>query len=606
MGIYNIDGNIVSNDGYFVLSQVTDGSNLFNSEGAYRTLGNLNTGVGGFVENSSGGRMASTFIPVSANVGYYLSVEKLVTYLGGNYFYVVLYDTDKQYLSRVNFDSTTRDYSAEYTFAKFTPTDDGYLQLIYTESSIENIMMTIGESYVPYTPYGSKYMLDVSEEYKEGFLKNLGIISDYKEIIPFTDLDYTDENNIASVVENHVKNGKNALKLSTSSKEYVAVDFGEVNLVTNKKNFGYWMWVDGKTVGSNANATQNGKGSIKFTIGNYSVERSDVCLNAGMHYYIIPLDKFDSEVIGDLKIEIKSGTGNEVSFYLDSIQFGYKVKPHIIFNFDDPMASFTSMAKPIFETYGFKASFQHHIRENGAPSPSITSNEDALTHLELITEGYEYAIYSLYNGDYHTTGQPTDYDTDYESWLAHFKQGMTTNNNFGIFAPSFLNANFHYWGDAYCKAGRDAGFLGVRGNRVQLDLAESSVGAIEKAMFSNFDDEYRHVTPFFFAGAEAGTDQETKTKGLIDRAIELGQNILFSGHGVVEDGSATGTMYESVSFINNILSYVKEKVDNGECVCTTWMGYIKDERPGLYAEWVEKKSRAEHNFIMNKMFVSTT
>lgn len=188
---------------------------------------------------------------------------------------------------------------------------------------------------------------------------------------------------------------------------------------------------------------------------------------------------------------------------------------------------------------------------------------------------------------------------------AHFAEGYKTNNTYGIFAPVFLNANFHYWGDAYCRAARDAGYLGVRGNREQLDLSGTSIVGMEKAMFSNFDDEYRHVTPFFFAGAEAGTDQETKTKALIDRAIELGQNVLFSGHGVVKDGAAAGTMYESVSFMTNILAHLKEKVDAGLCVCTTWAEYVKDEAPELYAEWVEKKSRAEHNFVMKKLFAET-
>ena len=57
--------------------------------------------------------------------------------------------------------------------------------------------------------------------------------------------------------------------------------------------------------------------------------------------------------------------------------------------------------------------------------------------------------------------------------------------------------------------------------------------------------------------------------------------------------------------MTNILAYLKEKVDAGLCVCTTWAGYVKDEAPELYAEWVEKKSRAEHKYLMEKTVFAT-
>lgn len=136
-------------------------------------------------------------------------------------------------------------------------------------------------------------------------------------------------------------------------------------------------------------------------------------------------------------------------------------------------------------------------------------------------------------------------------------------------------------------------------------MTGNAVWAMEKAFFSNFDDEYRHVTPFYLAGAVADSEQETKTKALIDRAIKLGQNLLIASHAVTTEEEATGTMYTGETFMGNILAYVKEKVDAGEMVATTWAGYVKHERPDIYAEWVEKKSRAEHNFVMNHMFAAT-
>lgn len=577
--------------------------NLFTTEKSYNTIGNINTGNGGFVEKSDGTRLASDFIPIKENEPYFLSVEKNTNYLGGNYFYVVLYDSEKNYISKINFDSGTRDYASLYTFAKFTPTVNGYMQLLMPNSSdCKNIMLTISDSYVPYIEYGNTYSLDINDTYKKGFIENIIETNKYKEIINFENMSFTDENSISSMSDKHTKNAQKTLKLTTTSTDYVGIDFGKVNLETDGKNLGYWMWVDGKTVGANGTAIENGNGSIKFTIGNYSVERKGVCLNAGLHYYLIPLDRIGSQIIGDLKIEIKSGTGNEVSFYLDSIQFGYQeTMPHIIFDFDSPPKDMNTNARDLFNKYNIPMSIQTHMRDNGESSPSYENQTDALLHFELIAEGHEYCSYSLYNGDYHTTGQPADYDTDYDNWYKHFVEGYKTGNIYGIFCPTFLNANFHLWGDAYCKAGRDAGYLGIRGNRVQLDL-NNSIESMEKALFTNFDDEYRHVTPFFLAGAIADSEQQARTIAIIDRAIELGQNILISSHSITTEEGATDTMYTGEVFMENILSHVKEKVDAGLIKATTWIGYIKDVRPDLYAEWVEKKSRQEYNFLMNKQF----
>lgn len=603
MTFYKYNGEVISSDkDYFKFTQKPS-LNLFNPSNSYKTLGKINTGVGGFLENTSGIRTSSDFVAVKANIEYYMSVEKNIDYLGGNYFYIVLYDETRQYLEKISFDAITRDYKANYTFAKFKPNQDGYIQLLYVESNITNIMLLEGNSYVPYVPYGTVDTLDIADEYKEGFLENILPKEDtYKEIINFENMAFTDENSIASMSDKHTKNSQKTLKLTTTSTEYAGIDFGDVNLETDGKNLGYWMWVDGKTVGSNATATENGNGYIKFTIGNYSVERSGVYLNAGLHYYLIPLDRIGSNIIGNLKIEIKSGTGNEVSFYLDSIQFGYQETiPHIIFDFDSPPKDMNTNARALFNKYNIPMSIQTHMRDNGASSPSYENQTDALLHFELIAEGHEYCSYSLYNGDYHTTGQPSDYDTDYDNWYKHFVEGYKTGNIYGIFCPTFLNANFHYWGDAYCKAGRDAGYLGIRGNRVQLDL-NSSVESMEKALFTNFDDEYRHVTPFFLAGAIADSEQQARTIAIIDRAIELGQNILISSHSITTEEGATDTMYTGEVFMENILSHVKEKVDAGLIKATTWIGYIKDVKPDLYTEWVEKKSRQEYNFLMNKQF----
>lgn len=597
------DGSVTPQKTDFMALVGTPSGNLFDPAQSYPTLGNTPTAAGGFVENANGARMASGMIPVSAGIGYFISVEKLIDYLGGSYFYVALYDAERAYLGKVVFDPATRDYAAAYTFASFTPTVDGYMQLLYTPANVENIMLTVGDSYVPYEPYGETYTLDIAEQYKAGFRTNILPQEDeYREIIPFVDLPFADDGSIATVSAEHTQNSERTLKLATTSTEYVAVDFGDIKLPTGGKNFGFWMWCDGKTVGAKGTATDDRRGSIRFTIGNYSVERSGIYLNAGMHYYVIPLDRIGSQVIGDLKIEIKSGTGAEVAFYLDSIQFGYRVTPHIIFSFDAPPKGMDATARSIFTEYGIPMPFQTIIRENGAASPSYDSQQDALLHFELMAEGAEYAIYSQYHGDYHTTGQPTDYDTDYDAWYKHFVEAYKTNNVYGIFGPTFLNANFHLWGDAYCRAGRDAGFLGVRGDRVQLHT--EGAAAAEKALFSNFDDEYRHVTPMFLYQAVADSTQEALVKTLIDRAIELGQNILIASHAITTEEEAATTMYTGEVFMANILAYVREKIDAGEMVATTWAGYVKDVRPDLYAAWLDRKSRAEYKFLMDKTFGS--
>ena len=596
-----VNGSVTPEKTDFMTLIPEPSANLLNPDECYSTLGNVNTGTGGFVESSNGSCTASDFIPVSSGISYFVSAEKLANWINSNFFFVVLYDGNKQYLEKISFSGTSTG-TLVYAHAVFTPSADGYAQVLYRKSDVENIMLSVGDSYVPYEPYGETFTLDVADKYKHGFLENILELDEYLEIIPFTDLMHTDENAVASIAEEHSRNSEKVLKLSTTSTEYVAVDFGQLKLPTNGNNFGFWMWCDGKTVGANGTATANGKGSIKFTIGNYSVERSGIYLKAGMHYYVIPLDRIGSEVIADLKIEIKSGTGAEVSFHLDSIQFGYKVKPHIIFDFDAPPKAMNETARAIFNQYEIPMSFQTHIRENGAASPSYESQADAMLHFDLVNEGAEYCTYSQYQGDYHNTPKPTDYDTDYDAWYAHFVEGYKTNNVYGIFAPSFLNANFHYWGDAYCRAGRDAGYLGVRGDRVQLN--SSNVEAAEKALFSNYDDEYRHVTPMFLYAAVADSAQETLVKDLIDRAIELGQNLLIASHAVTTEEEAESSMYTGETFMSNILAYVKEKVDAGEIVATTWAGYVKDVEPGLYAEWVEKKSRAEHKFLMEKMFTA--
>lgn len=64
-------------------------------------------------------------------------------------------------------------------------------------------------------------------------------------------------------------------------------------------------------------------------------------------------------------------------------------------------------------------------------------------------------------------------------------------------------------------------------------------------------------------------------------------------------------MYTGEVFMENILSHVKEKVDAGLIKATTWIGYIKDVRPDLYAEWITKKTESEYNFLMNKTFITS-
>ena len=545
---------------------------------------------------------------------YCLQADKVInnSYVNPNLDYVLLYDNEGVFIKSLNFTST-----ADYIYCTFTPETDGYILFTLrstanleekTVNAYTNYMFSENSGYVNYEEYGSStgQTLDITDEYKEGFVKNLMGIERDDSMVCFSECEKENTDGVIEESTEHIKNATKTLLMKTlqTGVEY-SVAFKNINMNVSDDNFGIWFWISRLDKGCTQGASTETKtyATVKIKINSdYEKTFTKSALKSGLNYYLIESASIPSKKVSSVTITLSAASGGQnVSIYLDSIERGYKSTPHVLINMDcSPKQLMTDKGYELLTKYDLTGTFDYHAFPNGGNSGTWNDESEAKTHMQLIAEGFDYGIYSQYKADSETTGQPQYYDTDYDKWYDHAVTMYESNNTLGIFAPTTVHSNFHYAGDAYERAMVDAGFLIVRTDNIMWDNA----GSYKDCLFSYFDkDDYREIVPYWLQGVYTEDDNVAKAKELIDLAISRGQNVMICCHSIKDseyDGSSDNTNVGE-NAMDPLFAYIKEKVDAGEIKCSTSADFIRDVAPDLYSWWNNKKNDLQYNYVINKI-----
>lgn len=604
--------------------QFDDTGELNGTNGGYRyifTKSNGNISFSNLYNSSSANTQNNVIVfkdPGILNVisgkTYCLQADKVTinSYVNPNTDYMLLYDNEGTFIKSLDFTSV-----AEYIYCTFTPETNGYI--LFTLQSITtlegktvnaytNYMFSENSGYVAYEKYGnsSGQTLDIADEYKDGFVKNLMGIESDDSIVCFSDCEKEDADGVTEESKEHTKNASTTLLMKTPQigTQY-SITFKNINMSVGDDNFGIWFWISRLDKGctQGASTSTNTYATVKIKINSdYEHTYTKSALKSGMNYYLIDSSNVPSKKISNVTITLSAASnGQNVSIYLDSIEKGYKVTPHVLINMDcSPKQLMTDKGYELLTKYGLTGTFNYHAYPNGGNSGTWSDEIEAKAHMKLISEGFDYGIYSQYKADQETTGQPQYYDTDYDKWYAHAVTMYDSNNTLGIFAPTTVHSNFHYAGDAYERAMVDAGFLIVRTDNIMWDNA----GSYKDCLFSYFDKEdYREIVPYWLQGVYSEDDSVVKAKELIDLAISKGQNVMICCHSIKNseyDGSSDNTNVGE-NAMDPLFAYIKEKVDAGEIKCSTSADFIRDVAPDLYSWWNNKKNDLQYNYVINKI-----
>lgn len=391
----------------------------------------------------------------------------------------------------------------------------------------------------------------------------------------FSEMSMVDSDSITSLSDLHLRNAEHGVLITTPDTSAHTVSF-TCNIPTNGKRIGLFIWSSRKNIDNGITLSISVDGTSKTPK-----------VKEGFDYYW-----FDgiTENITLINVTVISKVAG-AEIYLDSVEVGYYMteKATIMFNFDTSPRNFMVAGFDLFAKYGFKATTQYNVdyEPNGNIEGAPAIGFDADIHKRLIDGGHDYASYSGWNEKGYGNKLPIPSYTDesaYDEQKAHADIMWKLNNSEGVYAPVCVHSNYHKAGEVYERALVDAGFPMIR-------IAPSNDN---NACFAHFDSvDYRAMIPYFITGV-VGADEVQGLKDVIYYACNNNLCLQIGSHMVEEQGleELTHSMNIGYEAMNEILRYIKTKVDAGVCEVITTQEFIRRYVPDLYSTWYEERKKS--------------
>lgn len=403
----------------------------------------------------------------------------------------------------------------------------------------------------------------------------------------FSDMTKTDASGISRASADRTRNAVNAVALSNTSLNTNQTVVFNCNVPTHGERIGFWIYCDRLCVGNFGGSSEISY-YIDMTIKANNTSKLYTCgtngatLRSGMNYYW-----FRSSEIGDtltrVEVTIKSNKRLGGSIYLDSVEVGYRMndKPIIMFNVDaSPETLMNGEGYGLFRKYNLPFTCQYLLKD--MVSGSAPNQWDLTKHNRLIADGNDFAIYS---GWLSAEGEvKPSYDNNYNGWKAHADLMWALGNSVGLHGGSIVHSTGFGSGEAYEKAMCDVGFPIIRADNVQT----------KDACFASFDDvNYREMKPWFLLNLWTASDAQA-IKDAVFFAIQnnLCLQIGFHSPQSADYTPTTNDIYVGVAMVEELLRYVKSKVDANQCEVITSKDFVMRYCPNIRDAWKAERDKS--------------
>lgn len=252
----------------------------------------------------------------------------------------------------------------------------------------------------------------------------------------------------------------------------------------------------------------------------------------------------------------------------------HKHKTCVLMNFDASPNFVSDGRKSLLDQYRIPYTVNISISADGASATYPGSSSGANYIADIIRSGNDFALYSasstkpdedadIYNGG----------DDSVALFETYVREAITIAENYGVFNPTAWFCRYMRTGTAMNQALINCGIKICRGYKCGVTPAESTNEYIKN--WNNHDKQYFNMNAQSIKshGFEDGEISETSigTKSMIDTAIENGWDIAPFAHGIYdtaeeaeENNGITKTLFE------NVLAYIRQKIDAGECEAMTF------------------------------------
>ena len=261
----------------------------------------------------------------------------------------------------------------------------------------------------------------------------------------------------------------------------------------------------------------------------------------------------------------------------------HKHKTCVLMNFDASPNFVSDGRKSLLDQYRIPYTVNISISADGVSATYPGSSSGANHIADIIKSGNDFALYSasstkpdedadIYNGG----------DDSVALFETYVREAITIAENYGVFNPTAWFCRYMRTGTAMNQALINCGIKICRGYKYGVTPAESTNEYIKN--WNNHDKQYFNINAQSIKshGFEDGETSETSigTKSMIDTAIENGWDIAPFAHGIYdtaeeaeENNGITKTLFE------NVLAYIRQKIDAGECEAMTFRDYYRTKYP---------------------------
>ena len=261
----------------------------------------------------------------------------------------------------------------------------------------------------------------------------------------------------------------------------------------------------------------------------------------------------------------------------------HKHKTCVLMNFDASPNFVSDGRKSLLDQYRIPYTVNISISADGVSATYPGSSSGANYIADIIKSGNDFALYSasstkpdedadIYNGG----------DDSVALFETYVREAITIAENYGVFNPTAWFCRYMRTGTAMNQALINCGIKICRGYKYGVTPAESTNEYIKN--WNNHDKQYFNINAQSIKshGFEDGETSETSigTKSMIDTAIENGWDIAPFAHGIYdtaeeaeENNGITKTLFE------NVLAYIRQKIDAGECEAMTFRDYYRTKYP---------------------------
>lgn len=393
----------------------------------------------------------------------------------------------------------------------------------------------------------------------------------------FTEMAITDFDDITNVSDLHLRNAEQSILITTPDTSAHTVSF-DCDIPTKSKRIGLFIWSNRKNIDNGITLSI----SVNGTSNTPNVKE-------GFDYYW-----FDgiTDNITSIEVTVTSKVAG-AEIYLDSVEVGYYMteKAIVMFNFDVSPRNFMTAGFDLFAKYGFNATVQYNVDydPNGSIEGSPAIGFDAGIHRTLIEGGHDYATYSGWNergyGDKIAIPSYID-ESAYDEQRQHADIMWKLNNSEGVYAPVGVHSTAFKAGEVYERALVDAGFPMVR-----VDNRNNN-----GACFAYFDPvDYRAIIPYFISGIiDVSSTNLQNLKDTIYYACNNKLCLQIGAHTIEEQGltELSSSMNIGYDVADELLRYVKTKVDAGQCEVITTQQFLHRYAPELFATWYEERKQS--------------